>query len=88
MTQEAIGVRSGEDDRVDVRIAVCAINEFFQLFGDRGIEQRMRASVDTSDKYPGVALNGNVSCGLRAASRLVHVVLLELAVVVGGVRCS
>ena len=71
-------MRAGEDDRVDVRIAVCAINQFFQLFGDRGIKQRMRASVDTSDKYPGVAFNGNVSCGLRAASgtsRRVHVIL-------------
>jgi hypothetical protein len=76
MTQEAIGVRAGEDDRVDVRIAVCAINEFFQLFGDRGIEQRMRASVDTSDKYPGVAFDGNVSFGLRVTSRCVHVILL------------
>ena len=76
MTQEAIGVRSGEDDRVDVRIAVCAINEFFQLFGDRGIEQRMRASVDTSDKYPGVAFDGNVSFGLGVPLRCVHVILL------------
>src|SRR6266496_3807141 len=65
MTQEAIRMRAGEDDRMDVRIAVCAINQFFQLFGDRGIKQRMRAAVDTSDKHPGVALNGDVSCGLR-----------------------
>src|SRR5215211_2581113 len=74
MTQEAIRMRASEDDRVDVRIAVCAINQFFQLFGDRGIKQRMRAAVDTSDKYPGVALNGNVSCGLRvqAALRRLH----------------
>src|SRR6266496_1634045 len=65
MTQEAIRMRAGEDDRMDVRIAVCAINQFFQLFGDRGIKQRMRAAVDTSDKHPGMALNGNVSCRLR-----------------------
>jgi hypothetical protein len=75
MTQEAIGVRAGEDDRADARIAVCAINQFLQLFGDLGVEQRMRASVDTSDKHPGVALDGDVSCGLRAASRRAHVVL-------------
>ena len=72
-------MRASEDDRADVRIAVCAINQFFQLFGDRGIKQRMRASVDTSDKYPGVAFNGNVSCGLLCAasgtSRRVHVIL-------------
>jgi hypothetical protein len=68
-------MRAGEDDRVDVRITVCAINQFFQLFGDLGIEQRMWASVDTSDKYPGVAFNGNVSCGLRVTSRRVHVIL-------------
>src|SRR6266516_3367959 len=65
MTQEAIRMRASEDDRMDVRIAVCAINQFFQLFGDRGIKQRMWTAVDTSDKYPGVALNGDVSCGLR-----------------------
>src|SRR6266516_5549435 len=69
MTQEAIRMRAGEDDRMDVRIAVCAINQFFQLFGDRGIKQRMRAAVDTSDKYAGVALNINVSCGLRVHTR-------------------
>ena len=68
-------MRAGEDDRVDVRIAVCAINQLFQLFGDLGIEQRMRASVDTSDKHPGAALDGDVSCGLRATSRRVHVIL-------------
>src|SRR6266496_3589130 len=65
MTQEAIRMRTGEDDRADVRIAVCTIDQLFQLLGDLGIEQRMRASVDTSDKYPGVALDGNVPCGLR-----------------------
>jgi hypothetical protein len=64
MTQEAIGMSAGEDYRVDVRIAVCAINQFFQLFGHRGIKQRVRASVEASDKYPGVAFNGDVSCGL------------------------
>jgi len=64
MTQEAIRVRAGEDDRVDVRIAVCAINQFLQLLGDRGIKQCMRASVEASDEYPGVAFNGNVSGGL------------------------
>jgi len=58
-------MRTSEDDRVDVRIAVCAINQFLQLFGHRGIKQRVRASVETSDKYPCVAFNGNVSCGLR-----------------------
>ena len=75
MTQEAVRVRTGEDDRADARIAVCTIDQLFQLLGDLGIEQRMRASVDTSDKHPGVALDGNVSCGLRATSRRVHVVL-------------
>src|SRR5213595_826918 len=74
-------MRTGEDDRADVRIAVCTIDQLFQLLGDLGIEQRMRASVDTSDKHPGVALDGNVSWGLRATSRRVHVVLRELAVV-------
>src|SRR2546423_13877031 len=81
MTQEAVRMRTGEDDRADVRIAVCTIDQRFQLLGDLGIEQRMRASVDTSDKHPGVALDGNVSWGLRATSRRVHVVLRELAVV-------
>ncbi len=75
MTQEAIGMRPGEDDRADVRIAVCTIDQLFQLLGDLGIEQRVRASVDTSDEYPGVAFDGDVSCGLRAASRRAHVVL-------------
>ena len=68
-------MRTGEDDRADVRIAVCTIDQRFQLLGDLGIEQRMRASVDTSDKHPGVALDGNVSCGLRATSGRAHVVL-------------
>jgi hypothetical protein len=61
MTQEAIRVRAGEDNRMDVRVAVRTINQFFQLLGDRGIKQGMRASVDSSDKYPGVAFNSNVS---------------------------
>ncbi|GAA3990595.1 hypothetical protein GCM10022232_25900 [Streptomyces plumbiresistens] len=68
-------MRTCEDDRADVRISVCTIDQLFQLLGDLGIEQRMRASVDTSDKHPGVALDGNVSCGLRATSRRAHVVL-------------
>lgn len=45
MAQEAIRMRAGEDDRVDVRIAVCAINQFLQLQGDRGVKQRKRASI-------------------------------------------
>src|SRR5213083_1964735 len=69
MTQEAVRMRPGEDDRADDRIAVCTIDQLFQLLGDLGIEQRVRASVDTSDKHPGVALDGNVSYGLRATSR-------------------
>ena len=68
MAQEAIRMRAGEDDRMDVRIAVHPINQFFQFSGDRGIEQRMRASVETGDKYPGVALIGDVPHGLRARS--------------------
>jgi hypothetical protein len=68
-------MRAGEDDRADVRIAVCTIDQLFQLLGDLGIEQGMWASVDTSDEDPGVALDGDVSCGLRATSRRAHVVL-------------
>jgi len=43
-------MRAGEDDRVDVRIAVCAIDQVFQLPGDLGIEQRVRAAVAFLDR--------------------------------------
>ncbi len=83
MTQEAIRVRAGEDDRVDVRIAVRAINQLFQLLGHRGIEQRMRASVETGDEHAGVAFDGDVPFGLRAAPRRVHVIFGESVAVDG-----
>ena len=68
-------MRTGEDDGVDVRIAVCTIDQLFQLLGDLGVEQRVRAPVDTSDEHSGVAFDGDVSCGLRVALRRAHPVL-------------
>ena len=58
-------MRASEDDRMNVRVAVCAIYQLFQLFGDLGIKQRMWASVDTSDEYRAVVLDIDVTIGPR-----------------------
>jgi hypothetical protein len=68
MAQEAIGMGPGEYDGVDVWIAVCAIDQLLELPGHLGIEQRVWASVEAGDEYPGVAFDGDVSCGVRCAS--------------------
>src|SRR5215216_839488 len=70
MTQEAVRMRTGEDDRADVRIAVCTIDQLFQLLGDLGIKQRMRAAVDTSDKHPGMASMAMCPAGCEFISLL------------------
>ena len=56
-------MRAGEDDGVDVRVAVCAINQLFQLLGNRDIKQRMRASVDARDEDRAAFFDIDVTVG-------------------------
>src|SRR5947208_10274718 len=44
MTQEAVRMRTGEDDRADARIAVCTIDQRFQLLGEDRKSTRLNSS--------------------------------------------
>ena len=57
-------MRPGEGDRADVRIAVCAIDQPFELLGHLWVEQCVRAAVEASDEDAGAAFDGDVSCEL------------------------
>lgn len=65
-------MRAGKDDSTNIRVAVCTINQLFQLFGHRGIKQRMRAAVDVRDEDRAAVFDIDVTHGPGRFGKCVH----------------
>ena len=61
VADEALRMGAGEDDRVDVRVAVGPVDERVELLGDVVAEQPERAAVDPGDQHGSAVLDLEVS---------------------------
>jgi hypothetical protein len=70
VADEPLGVRSGEDDGVDVGVALDPVHQLLQLVGDVGAEQAVWAAVDP---------DGSAILDLEVALRIRHRMVCEFS---------